>query len=400
MRKSEKVAATTAADVLRTLHTLCPPALAYEWDSVGLHLGSPDAPVRRVLLALEADDRTIALAQAQKCDMIISHHPLLFRPLKSLRSDDPTARKLLRLSALNIALATAHTNFDCAACSMNRTIADALELTDTRSLEPRVVPVAEPNALEATYKLVVFAPTDYADAIIDAIHRGGGATQGNYSHATFRTAGTGTFKPCKGAKPFVGKVGALESVNEQRIESLVAGHRLAAVLDAVRQAHPYEEAAWDVYRLAAAPGQTALLEVPTNTGLGVMGKLPKATTLAELAARVATLTGATNPPMCSGEPTRKIRTVCVMGGAGSSMLGRLLARRPDAFITGEFGYHETLAAAERGISIIALGHATSERLFAPALRDALIAADPHRFGTTVELIADTACTDALNAVRS
>ena len=396
-RNKEVPAAYTVSDLLRIVHACFPPGLAYEWDNVGLQIGNPSAKVTRVMVALEADDRTIALAEQRRCEMLIVHHPLIFRPLKSLRTDDSVARRALRMHTHNMALVVAHTNFDCAPLNMNRAMAEELALEDVRPLEPRVVPSLNPSDMDAQFKFVVFVPRQYMLGTIEAIHRGGGAAMGNYSHAAFSAQGTGLFMPGKDAKPYIGTPGGLlERVAEERIEALVPGRCLNAVVEEVKKIHPYEEAAWDVYKLYAAPGQTSVLQQRADTGLGVVGRLPATMTLSELSAKVAEFCDATYPPMVSGRRDKVVRDVCIMGGSGSSMLGRLLARRPDVFITGEFGYHEALTAAERGISVIALGHANSERRFSDVMRAAMMAEDSHLSKTTsklVKVMTDSECAD-------
>ncbi len=390
----------TVNQVLRVVHHLCPPALAFDWDNVGLLIGNPDAPVQRMLVALEADDRTIALAAKKKCELLLTHHPLVFRPLKSLRSDDPVARRLIALHDNGIALIASHTNFDCSQCSMNHYIASSLKMNNLIPLEARL-PFRDTASEQSFYKFVVYVPGDYSDVILDAIHRGGGGTMGAYSHVSFAAKGTGTFQPEAGARPFIGKKGTLEKVCEDRVESLVAAENLAAVVDEVKRVHPYEAVAWDIYKLAISPANEFVLTGATGTGLGLVGNLPAATTLAELGASVARLCDATYPPMISGNTAKRVRKIAVMGGSGGSMLGHVLARHPDVFVTGEFGYHETLAAADRGIAVIALGHANSERLFSTAMCQALMSEDANLGGknAAVQIISDTGCADPFMPLR-
>ncbi len=400
-KKSGASSFYTVGDMLRLVHQCCPPELAYDWDNVGLLVGNPAARVERVMIALEADDRVIATTAQRHCELLITHHPLIFRPLKTLRSDDPATRRLLRLSSRGIALIAAHTNFDRSSCSMNRYIAKELELANTSAFEPFLL-LRDRPADAATYKFVVFTPRDYQADIIEAIDRGGGAAQGAYSHATFSTPGIGTFTPKRGAHPFIGKIGHMTSVSEIRVEAFVPAAAVANVICEVKKVHPYEEPAWDIYKLAAAPPDFTTPENAINTGLGVMGTLPKELTMQKLGEKIARVCKVTYPPMITGKPDTPVRTVAVMGGSGGSMLGTLLARRPDVFITGEFGYHEALAANEHGINIIALGHANSERLFSIALHDALIAKNPNLAKSKrphVKLLVDDECTDPFNPLK-
>lgn len=101
--------------------------------------------------------------------------------------------------------------------------------------------------MEKRYKIVVYVPADQADKLREAMGNAGAGKVGNYSHCMFTVKGTGQFKPEEGAHPTIGSVGKLEEVSEDRIETICSGDKLQDVLKAIREVHPYEEPATDVY---------------------------------------------------------------------------------------------------------------------------------------------------------
>jgi dinuclear metal center YbgI/SA1388 family protein len=350
---------------------LAPFRLACDWDNVGLQIGDPAAEVSRVLLALEADAGAVAAAQRLACGAILTHHPLIFRPLRHLRLDSPQGRLVAQLLRADIALIAAHTNLDRVLHGTNGALASRLALRDVRVLEP----AADHNWL----KFTVFVPREYTPKIIEAIHRGGGGRIGKYTHCTFRSPGTGTYVPGDDANPFSGTRGRLEQADEDRLEAIVPRQALGALLHEVRQAHPYEEMAYDVYPLANTE--------PTH-GFGAVGTLPSRTTLGRLASQLHEACGAETTAII-GSPGKPVRRVAIATGSGGSFVAQVLPTTADVLITGELGYHQACEARDRGLAVICLGHAASEKIFAGHFRD-LLAAHPavHAAGLKLEVYED------------
>lgn len=336
---------------------IAPFRLAYDWDNVGLLLGNPDRQVSRVLMALEADAGSIASARRLGCEVILSHHPLIFRPLRHLRYDSPQVRLIAELVCADIALIAAHTNLDRVLHGTSGALAARLGLRNVR--------VFAPAPDQDLFKFTVFVPHDYTPKIIEAIHRGGGGRIGNYTHCTFRSPGTGTYVPGEDAKPFAGSRGQLEEAAEDRLEAVVPRRALGALLREVRQAHPYEEMAYDVYPLANTN--------PAH-GDGALGELPARTTVGRLAAQLHGLCGA-DATAVVGDTAAPVCTVAIFTGSGGSSLGQIPPETADVIITGELGYHQACEARDRGQAVICLGHAASEKIFASHLR-AILAAHP------------------------
>jgi dinuclear metal center YbgI/SA1388 family protein len=313
---------TTVADVIAVLDAAYPPALAAEWDAVGLVCGDPAEPVRSVLFAVDPVPATIEEAAAAQ--LLVTHHPLLLRGVHGVGADTPKGALLHRLIRGGTALFTAHTNADAA----DPGVSDALAAAIGIDVHGPLIPAPE----QPLDKIVTFVPVGPdIGTVRDALADAGAGRIGDYSHCSFATAGTGQFLPLTGANPAIGEVGRLERVAETKIEMVLPRGRRAAVVAALRAAHPYEEPAFDVLELA---------ELPSSRGLGRIGTLPAPEPLAAFTERVA----AGLPPTswgvrAAGDPQRTIETVAVCGGAGDSALWAAIAAGVDAYVTADLRHH-------------------------------------------------------------
>ncbi|WP_338826197.1 GTP cyclohydrolase 1 type 2 [Moorella thermoacetica] len=341
--------AAKCGEIIAIMEALAPPELAAGWDNVGLMLGSPEAEVRRVLVCLDVTPSVADEAAARAVNLIISHHPLFFRPVKNLRFDEPVGELVRRLLQDNIMVYSAHTNLDSADLGVSYHLASRLELEDIRVLVP--------THREKYYKLVTFVPEDHEKVVREALTRAGAGWIGNYSDCTFRVAGTGTFMPLAGTRPYTGEEGKLAEVKEYRLETIIPTGRLPEVLRALLKAHPYEEVAYDVYPLAnEGPAQ----------GIGRTGVLPQAATLEEFALRVKEALGAGRVNLV-GDRERKVKRVAVCGGAGSDVMAAARDAGAEVLVTGDLKYHEARTAQAMGLAVVDAGHFATERLIVPAL---------------------------------
>lgn len=355
------------SDLLRAVEAFAPRRLAEDWDSVGLQVGRPDAPVRRVMTCLDVTPPILDEAAERGVDALVAHHPLIFKPLDSLNLARPQDALVARLVREGINLVVAHTNLDAAAWGTNSVLAEECGFQPDGPLLPRDE--------EPQYKLAVFVPKGHEHAVIDAIAGAGGGRIGAYTHCTFRTPGIGTFLGGEGSDPFIGEAGQLEQAAEYRLETIVPESARAAVVRAVLSAHPYEEAAYDLYPLA-----------PTRrtVGLGLIARIDPPVTAAELA---ADLKGRLAPACVrlSGPAGKKVKRVAVCSGSAGKLIGKV-AGRADALVTGEMDYHGGIEAHARGMAVIELGHFETEVLVVRPLAERL--AEVERLaGAGVEVIA-------------
>ncbi|UNX53466.1 Nif3-like dinuclear metal center hexameric protein [Georgenia sp. TF02-10] len=312
----------TVADVVGILEDRYPPGTAEPWDAVGLVAGDPAAEVRTVLLAVDPTEAVAEEALARGADLLLTHHPLYLRGTSTVAADNPKGRVVHRLLRDGCALYAAHTNADAAADGVAAALADALGLTGCRPLQPL------PTALDT---LVTFVPADRTQDLLDALAAAGAGRLGAYERAAFTSPGTGTFRPLPGARPAVGGVGLTETVAEDRVEMVLPRERRAAVLAALRAAHPYEEPA---FTLIAQP------DTGGPTGTGRVGRLPRPTTLRTFAERVAAALPATPAGVrVGGDLDGEVATVAVCGGAGDSLLAAARGAGADVYVTADLRHH-------------------------------------------------------------
>jgi len=357
-KNAQRSSVCLVRDICAVLDAWAPPEWAYSWDRAGLSTGTPEQPVEKVLVCLSVNRSAFEAAVKIGAQMIVSHHPLIWNPLKSLRSDDIHTRLCLDIAAANLACYSAHTNLDVAPGGTSWILADSLGLQNCRVL----FPAAQARQL----KLIVFVPESHLDELRDAVAEAGAGIIGDYSHCTFSAPGVGTFRPGDNAHPYSGRVGELSEEPERRFEVIVPAPRIGAVIRAVHAAHPYEETAYDVYPLE---------NCDPRIGLGVRGELARARRLDEFATFVREQLKSGHVRVV-GKPKQKITRVAVLGGSG----GGEIAGLPDdveLYVTGDLKYHDAEAAQARGISVIDAGHAGTELPVVSAVARRLRGALPH-----------------------
>ncbi len=337
----------TVRQIAEALEAWAPPGSAQSYDNVGLQVGDPERPVRRALLALDLTPAVLEEARTLEAELIITHHPLLFRPPRRLTPDSLVSSLALRLAASGIALYSIHTNLDAAPGGVSFVLAEHLGLKDVQFLA---------KMEQALYKLVTFVPASHFEQVREALAEAGAGRIGNYEACAFATRGTGYFRPGDMARPFIGEPGKLESAEELRLEAEVARWDLPRVLAAMRAAHPYEEVAYDVYPV----------EQPyTRAGLGAIGRLEKPEPLRDFLQRVAERLQ-TDSLRYVGDPDAPVETVAVCGGAGADLIGRALAAGANAYVTADLTYHrffEVLGNDGRPrMALIDAGHYETEAL--------------------------------------
>ncbi|ETB47228.1 hypothetical protein O974_10690, partial [Mycobacterium avium 11-0986] len=237
------------ADVIAVLDEAYPPGLAEPWDSVGLVCGDPDEPVESVTVAVDATPAVVDEVPAG--GLLLAHHPLLLRGVDTVAASTPKGALVHRLIRTGRSLFTAHTNADSASPGVSDALADALGLTVEAVLEP-ARPASDLD------KWVIYVPGENADAVREAVFAAGAGHIGDYSHCSWSVTGIGQFLPHEGASPAVGSVGRVERVAEERVEVVAPARARAAVLAAMRAAHPYEEPAFDIFALLPPPGDAGL----------------------------------------------------------------------------------------------------------------------------------------------
>ena len=340
--------AATVKDILDCLDSAYPFAWAEAYDRVGLQAGDPEAPVTRILVALEASRAVVAEAETQKAELLLTHHPLLYQAAGDLREDRTQGKLLAAVVRARLAVACCHTNLDLAPGGMNDHLARKLGLEDLEVLA-RV-------RQDAWLKLAVFVPVGYEDQVRAALMDDRVGVIGRYDNCSFAARGQGTFRPMAGAKPFRGKVAALSRAEESRLEVLVPESQVAPALARLRAAHPYEEMAYDLYPLA---------NQGLSLGFGRVGRWPASLSWDETVPRVKQVFAVSGVRVW-GRPPASVSRVAVCGGSGGDLVGQARAQGAQVYVTGEVRHHQAVPGPEGDFAIIEVGHFASEVAFMPA----------------------------------
>lgn len=331
-------------EICCTLYGVAPLHLAQSWDNVGLLAGDEHADCRSILLTIDLTPAVLDEAVQSKVDLILTYHPPIFKPIASLRAHSSGTDALVwKAIRHNIAIYSPHTALDAADGGTNDVLAEACGAVDLRPIE-----FTDDNKHE--YKLVVFVTPNDVDKVAEAISSAGAGVIGEYTRCSFRSPGTGTFLGSGKSSPSIGRPGSYETVEEIRLEMVVLRDSLAAVVQALRSSHPYEEPAFDIYPL----------QPRTVPGSGRIGALAAASTPAELLHRLRQ-TVPTTAPLLVGDSAATIDRVAVCAGAVGSLLAKLKLGPADCLVTGELRHHDALSIRRLGSHAIVLGHWASER---------------------------------------
>lgn len=331
---------TKIKDITALLENLAPLAYQESYDNTGLQTGNSHDEVKGVLLTLDCTEGVLDEALAHGCNLIIAHHPVIFQPLKKLTGQNAVEKIIIKAIQNNLAIYACHTNLDSVLDGVNRKICAKIGLQNFQILAPKA---------GLLLKLVTFVPLDDTEAVLQALHQAGAGTIGNYLNVSFCSPGTGSFLPTAQANPAIGKRGEQEYVPENRVEVIFPANLQHSVVAALLAAHPYEEVAYDLFRLENAHPQV---------GAGMIGELPAATEetyFLEHLKRTMQLAVVKHTHWLN----KPIKRVAVCGGAGSFLIKEAIRQQADVFITADLKYHEFFAAENRLI-IADIGHYESE----------------------------------------
>ena len=359
----------TVQDLARLLEAAAPLAYQESYDNAGLQCGDPQGEVTGVLIALDCTPAVVAEALRRGCNVVVCHHPVIFRPLKRLTGANEVEQTIILALKGDVAIYAAHTNLDNVRGGVNDKLAEKLGLLKTRVLAPQSGTLA---------RLATYVPnrpadqqTDIAGRVLAALYAAGAGQIGHYTDCSFRTEGTGTFIPGEGTQPVIGSINQPETVPEVRLEVLLPLHRQAAVLRALRTAHPYEEVAYELIKLE---------NVHTEVGAGLVGELPNA--LAPAAFRQLLKQQLLVPVVRHTVFAKDIKTVAVCGGAGAFLIGAARTAGADAYVTGDVKYHEFFGA-EGQLMLCDVGHFESEQFTSEVFRDLLTAGFERTFAVLI-----------------
>ncbi|MDR0734103.1 MAG: Nif3-like dinuclear metal center hexameric protein [Dysgonamonadaceae bacterium] len=328
------------SQIIDELENYAPLPLQENFDNSGLQIGDISAEARGVLLCLDITEEVINEAIKKDCNLIISHHPLLFKPLKKLTGKTYVERCVIKACKNDIVIYASHTNMDNAFGGVNYHLAGKIGLQNVRALSPKK------NSL---LKLITFVPEAHAETLRNALFNAGAGQIGNYDSCSFNTSGSGTFRAGEAARPYAGSVGEFHTESEIRIETIVPVYKKSAALRALLAAHPYEEPAYDFFPLENEWAQV---------GSGVIGELPNPESEQSFLHKLKTLFDLQtlkHSPLTG----KQIRKIALCGGSGAFLIPDAIACEADIFITGEAKYNDYYDVENR-ILLAVIGHYESE----------------------------------------
>jgi dinuclear metal center YbgI/SA1388 family protein len=343
---------TKIKEVAGFLETIAPKSYQESYDNSGLLTGNPDWDVKGVLVTLDCTEEVVQEAIDLKVNLIVAHHPIIFKGLKKIIGQNYVERTIIKAIKNDIAIYAIHTNLDNVHRGVNRKIAAKLGLKNIAVLVPRK---------DTLTKLVTFIPKENTETVLQALHEAGAGNIGNYKNCSFRISGTGTFQPTAEATPHIGSSGNLEKVDEDRVEVIFPAHLETHVISALKKSHPYEEVA---YYLSHLENENQ------EVGSGMIGDLELPEEPIEFLKRLASVMNA-ECVRHTRLPNRKIGKVAVCGGSGSFLLPKAIAAKADVYVSADFKYHEFFDAEGR-IVIADIGHFESEQFTKELLMEVLI----------------------------
>jgi dinuclear metal center YbgI/SA1388 family protein len=332
---------TTVSEVANYLQTLAPLLYQEPYDNAGLITGDPLWEVKGALVTLDCTEIVVDEAIQKGCNLIVAHHPILFKPIKKITGSDYVERTIIKAIKNDIAIYAIHTNLDNVQHGVNKMIAEKLGLTNVKILLPKK---------ETLLKLVTFSPKSHTAKVLEAMHQAGAGQIGEYKNCSFSVTGQGAFSPTDKAKPYIGQTGELERVEEDRMEVILPKHVERQVLKALRNAHPYEEVAYYL---------SELINENQEVGAGLVGELSAEADSMEFLRKVKIEMKAgciRHTAICHP----KIKRVALCGGAGSFLVPAARQAGAELFISADFKYHEFFDA-ENQIILADIGHYESEQ---------------------------------------
>lgn len=317
----------------------------YDWDNSGVQILSESKDLKRVGFALDPTEEIIDQAIDEGCELLITHHPLFFAPLRKIDFSSGIGKIVSKALKAGLSIFSYHTSLDLADYSLNDYIADLLG----GNVEGYLDYFKSENYL----KFVVFVPKGFEDSVISAIDEAGGGCIGNYSKCTFYTEGTGTFLPGDNTDPFIGEKGRLEKAEEVRLETIVRVKDINKVVKTVNKAHPYEEMAYDIYPLA----------IEDNKGLGRICTFKEHVGFGDFLETIYELLSLEVIKHNAKDTQFEFRKFAVVAGSGSSLWKKCKSAGVDVLVTGDMKHHDALDARAEGIVIVDCGHFETERIY-------------------------------------
>jgi dinuclear metal center YbgI/SA1388 family protein len=329
------------SEIINCIEETAPLCYQESYDNAGLIIGNKNDEVNSCLICLDVTEEVLDEAIKMKCELVIAHHPMIFSGIKKINGNNLTERLIIKAIKQDIAIYAAHTNLDNVYEGVNEKICKVLGLEKLRILKEKKFILK---------RLITFCPGDHAENVRKALFDAGAGKIGNYDECSFNSSGTGTFRPLEDADPFSGEIGKRSEDKEVKIEIVYPYYLEKKVLSSLKEAHPYEEVAYDII-----PLENNFQMV----GSGMIGEFKSAMNEADFLkhlkkqfkCEVIKHTAVLN---------KEVKKVAVCGGSGSFLLVDAINAGADVFVSGDFKYHQFFDADGK-IMIADIGHFESEQ---------------------------------------
>ena len=342
---------TKIKDVTTYLESLAPRSFQESYDNSGLLTGDSTADIMGILVTLDCTEAVVTEAINQKCNLIVAHHPIVFKGLKKLTGQNYVERTIIKAIKNDIAIYAIHTNLDNVNLGVNKKIGEMMGLKNLRVLAPKK---------DTLSKLVTFIPSENAEVVIQALHQAGAGNIGQYKNCSFRMSGNGTFTPKEGSSPHIGKPNEFKKVEEIRAEVIFPNHLESKIMSALRQSHPYEEVAYYITRLE---------NENQEVGAGMIGELESPQEPMAFLERLK-MTMKAECVRYTRPALKKVKKIAICGGAGSFLLPKAIAEEADVYVSADFKYHEFFDSDGK-IMIADIGHYESEQFTKELLEEVI-----------------------------
>jgi dinuclear metal center YbgI/SA1388 family protein len=352
-------------DITGCIEAYAPLSLQEDYDNSGIIIGHPESEILGALVCIDVTEAVIEEAILRKCDVIVAHHPLIFKGIRKITGQNSTERIIELAIRNNISVYAAHTNLDNAASGVNAMLSQKIGLHNCRVLEP---------SRGLLRKLVTFCPSENAAIVRDALFQAGAGHIGNYDNCSFNTTGNGSFRALENANPYVGEINKLHVENEIRIETVFPVYAQSKIVRALLESHPYEEVAYDIYRLE---------NIFADAGAGMIGDLQEETDEQVFLLHIKKLIGGSTIRH-TALLGRKISRVALCGGSGSFLINSAIDSGADVFLSGDIKYHDFFTTEGR-ILLADIGHYESEQF----TKELLFTLLTKKFPNFAVLISDT-----------
>lgn len=340
-------------DIISIINKYADEAFAAEWDNSGLQIGDYESNVTNILLCVDVTESVIDEAISHKCELIISHHPLLFKPAQNVTSNNPKGRNIIRLIQNNIAIYSSHTCFDVSSYGINQYIAEKFHLEKTKFLD---------DWAEVLYKIEIYIPHENADDLLESLYNSGAGAVGNYENCSYVLSGEGSFTPLKKASPYLGQENKQSKVHEKKIEILCPKVKAKRIIDVIYNVHPYETPAFNICEVKY---------VGSGIGIGIAGQLHKPIESSTFIENVKELFDVEHIRVSNNIYNKMVSKIAFCGGSGSEYIKTALSMKMDAIITSDCKSNDFAFAVENDIVLVCLTHFKSEHCFIDAMYNIL-----------------------------